>query len=153
MPDTARTSPAPDPPWSESPRPSQPLPPHHDATPPTGTPAALLARPLQWPEVVDRIVDTVTRRGLRVLIGYWTFRLQSMGKLDATAALVLIVCAVGVEAAMRAWRERKPATAAAVALPVLLAGLGELARFAPLTHAAGYAIAAMMPFAGAIRRL
>lgn len=165
-PASVRPSPAPDAPWSEStdaPAPitrassgriSRPLPPHEDTTPVRGVVVPDAAtRPIAWAEAFDRMVDTLSRRGLRVLIGYWTFRLQSAGKLDATSAAVLIVCAVGVEAAIRAWRERKPATAAAVMLPVVLAGLGELARLAPLTHAAGYLTASMLFVAGIARRL
>ncbi len=124
-PDDTRTSPPPAVPWSEStdaPAPitrassgriSRPLPPHEDTTPVRGVVVPDAAtRPIAWAEAFDRMVDTLSRRGLRVLIGYWTFRLQSAGKLDAASAAVLIVCAVGVEAAIRAWRERKPATAA-----------------------------------------
>lgn len=131
---------------------TRPPPPHSDTTPPSGTVAwKPPARPLAWSEVVDRLGDTLTRRGLRALIGYWIYHLQATGKLSPETLIGLVACAVGVEAAVRAWRERKASTAVAVALPLTLAVAGELARVAPLTHAAGY-LAAVATFAGNLRR-
>lgn len=133
---------------------TRPPPPHSDTTPPAGTVAwKPPARPLAWSETFDRAFDTLTRRGLRAAIGWWIFKLQSAGKLDAASLAGFVICAVGVEAAVKAWREKRPATAAAVLVPLALAGLGELAHRYELTHAAGYLAAVLVPLAGALRRL
>ena len=127
--------------------PSPPKNPTIKSTPPEGSPLAT-TRALTWPEALQRIVADLSRRGLRFAVSMMIFKLQMTGKLDLSAALFLTACALGVESAILAWKERQlPLAAGMTLLPFVLAGLGQVAQQAALLDAAGYT-AALLPLAG-----
>lgn len=80
------------------------------------------------------------------------FKLQLAGRLDSQSAIVLTACALGVESAILAWKERRLPIAGVTLLPFVLAGLGALAQETSLMDAAGYTAAALVPMAGYFSR-
>jgi len=123
-----------------------------NVTPPDGLPLAQ-TRPLTWPESVHRTVSDLTRRGLRFSVSLMMFKLQLAGKLSPEAAIAMTACALGVESAIVAWKEKRlPVAVGLTALPFLLAGIGELAQQAALMNAAGYTSAFIVPLAGYLTR-
>lgn len=133
------------------PLPAPPAPPTIKSTPPdVFQPPS--TRPLTWPEATHRITSDLSRRGLRFAISAMMFKLQLAGRLDSQSAIVLTACALGVESAILAWKERRLPIAGVTLLPFVLAGLGALAQETSLMDAAGYTAAALVPMAGYFSR-
>lgn len=110
-------------------------------------------RPMTWPETLYRVTSDLTRRGLRFAISLMMFKLQMTGKLTPEAAIALTTCALGVESAIMAWKERRmPAVMGITLLPFALAGLGELVQQVEITNMAGYTSAMLVPLAGYLTR-
>lgn len=121
-------------------------------TPADGTPLPT-ARQLTSFEAMHHAVNDLSRRALRFGVSFMIFKLQLAGKLTPEAAIALTACALGVESAIVAWREKKlPAAAGLTVLPLLLAGLGSLAPQAVFMDAAGYAAALIAPLASYVTR-
>lgn len=117
-------------------------------TPPDGTPSQRpAATPRTWPEVVDAAIDKITRRGLRGGVALLIFKLQLARAASPEALIAMGGCAVGLEAAVRAAKERRAATVAAVAIPLAMAAAGHLFDVELLTHAGVYIAALGLPFA------
>ena len=117
-------------------------------TPPDGTPSQRPSMPPRsWPEVVDAAIDKITRRALRGGVAVMIFKLQLARAASPEALIAMGICAVGLEAAVRAAKERKAAALAAVMIPVAMAGAGHLFDVELLTHASVYTAAIGLPFA------
>lgn len=132
-----RATPAPDralPAPSRVPAPPAPAPARDQSTPP-GAPVR------GWPQAADAIVDKLTRRALRGGAAVLVYRLQSSGHGSTESIVALVALAVGVDAALSAWQRSRPAAAAAVALPVLLALAGEASGAPHLVDAGAYTAA------------
>ena len=114
-------------------------------TPPDALPSA--RPPLSWPAAMESALDKLSRRALRFAIGVMILKLQSSGKMSPEALVALTVCAVGIEAAVRGLRERKAATVAALAIPLVLGVAGHASGFTPLSDAAAYITAMGIPLA------
>lgn len=131
--------------------PAAPLPaapPPRVLTPPDATPSQRPSLPARtWPEVVDGAIDKITRRALRGGVALLIFKLQIARAASPEALIGMAVCAVGLEAVVRAAKERKAAALAAVAIPLALAGAGHLLDVELLTHAGVYVAALGLPFA------
>lgn len=131
--------------------PAAPLPaatPPRVQTPPDATPSQRPLMPARtWPEVVDAAIDKVTRRALRGGVALLIFKLQMARAASPEALIGMAVCAVGLEAVVRAAKERKAAALAAVAIPLAMAGLGHVLDVELLTHAGVYVAAIGLPFA------
>lgn len=109
--------------------------------------------PITWPESIHRTLSDLSRRFLRFAVSFMLFKLQLAGKLTPEVAIAMTACALGVESAIVAWKEKKlPAAVGLTLLPFLLAGVGELAQQAALIDAAGYSSAVLVPFAGYLTR-
>lgn len=131
---------------AQTPTPPAPTPPDKH-TPPEGTPLAN-TRPPTWAEVVYKLSAEVSRRGLRFAISFMMFKLQLAGKLTPEVALAMTACALGVESAIVAWKEKRlPAAVGLTAVPFVVAGLGALAQDNTLMSLSGY-IAMILPAAG-----
>lgn len=123
-----------------TPAPPQPL----KITPPEGSPL-VTTRPLTWPEAIYRTASDLSRRGLRFAVSIMMFKLQLQGKLTPECAIAMTACALGIESAIVAWKEKRlPVAVGLTALPFLMAGFGELVQHAAIVDAAGYT-AAMLP--------
>lgn len=132
----ARSTPPPEQPL---PRPSRaPAPPQRTETPPRGSSRPPGAPPSTWPAALTGAVDMLTRRALRGIVAWLIYRLQAGGHGSAEAVVGLVVCAVGVEAALQLYQRSRGAAAAAVALPVLLALAGEATGTRSLVDAGAY---------------
>lgn len=132
-----RATPAPEralPAPSRVPAPPAPAPARDQSTPP-GAPVR------GWPQAADAIVDKLTRRALRGAAALLVYRLQSSGHGSTESIVALVALAVGVDAALSAWQRSRPAAAAAVALPVLLALAGEVSGAPHLVDAGAYTAA------------
>lgn len=131
----------------QTPMPSPPAPQTDKHTPPEGTPPAN-TRPPTWAEVVYKLVTESTRRGLRFSVSFMMYKLQLAGKLTPEVALAMTACALGVESAIVAWKEKRlPAAVGLTAMPFAVAGLGMLAQDNTLLSLSGY-IAMIIPAAG-----
>lgn len=119
-------------------------------TPPDGTPSTKPATPVSWPAAIDSVVDKLTRRALRAGIALMMLKLQLTGKMSPELLLGLTICAVGVEAAIRGLREKKPAVAAAVVIPLLLGAAGGLSGVGWISDAAVWITALGLPVAGPV---
>lgn len=132
----ARSTPPPEQPL---PRPSRaPAPPPRNETPARGSSRPPDATPSTWPAALSSTVDMLTRRALRGIVAWLIYRLQSGGHGSAEAVVGLVVCAVGIDAAMQLYQRSRGAAAAAVALPVLLALAGEATGSRELVDAGAY---------------
>ena len=132
---------------AQTPTPTPPAPQANKLTPPEGTPSAN-TRPPTWAEVVYKLVAEGTRRGLRFSISFMMFKLQLAGKLTPEVALAMTACALGVESAIVAWKEKRlPAAVGLTAVPFVVAGLGALAQDNTLLSLSGY-LAMILPAAG-----
>lgn len=121
-----------------------------DATPPDGTPSARPSTPVSWPAALDSVVDKLTRRALRGGIAVMMMKLQIAGKMTPELLIGLSLCAVGVEAAVRGLREKKPAVAAAVVIPLLLGAAGGLSGVGWISDAAVWVTVLGLPLAGPV---
>ena len=131
----------------QTPTPTPPAPQTDKLTPPEGTPLAN-TRPPTWAEVVYKLGAEGTRRGLRFSISFMMFKLQLAGKLTPEVALAMTACALGVESAIVAWKEKRlPAAVGLTAVPFVVAGLGALAQDNTLLSLSGY-LAMILPAAG-----
>jgi CheY-like chemotaxis protein len=119
-----------------------------ELTPPDGTPSA--RPPRAWPEAIEALVDKLTRRLLRGGIAVAMVKLQLAGKMSPEMLVGLSICAVGVEAAVRSVREKKPAVAAAVLIPLLLGAAGRATGVGWLSDASVWVTAIGLPFAGSV---
>lgn len=117
-------------------------------TPPDGTPST--RPPRSWPEAIEATVDKLTRRALRGGIALAMVKLQLAGRMSPEVLVGLTVCAVGVEAAVRSVRERKPAVAAAVLIPLVLGAAGRAAGVEWMADAAVWVTAIGLPLAGPV---
>ena len=77
-------------------------------------------------------------------------KLQLAAKMSPELLLGLTICAVGVEAAIRGIREKKPAVAAAVVIPLLLGAAGGLSGVGWISDAAVWVTAFGLPLAGPV---
>lgn len=93
-------------------------------------------------------MDKLTRRLLRGGIALAMVKLQLAGKMSPGVLVGLSICAVGVEAAVRSVREKKPAAIAAVLIPLLLGAAGRLSGQSWLTDASVWVTAIGLPLAG-----
>lgn len=121
-----------------------------ELTPPDGTPSTRAAAPVGWPAAIDSMADKLSRRGLRAGIALMMLKLQLAGRMSPELLLGLTICAVGVEAAIRGIREKKPAVAAAVVIPLLLGAAGSLSGHGALSDAAVWITALGLPVAGPV---
>jgi len=132
----------------QTPMPPAPTPPDKH-TPPEGTPLAS-TRPPTWTEVIYKLSAEVSRRGLRFAISFMMFKLQLVGKLTPEVALAMTACALGIESAIVAWKEKRlPAAVGLTAMPFVVAGLGALAQNSTLLSLSSY-IAMILPAAGGV---
>ena len=135
-------------PTPSAPTPPAPTPPDKH-TPPEGTPLAS-TRPPTWTEVIYKLSAEVSRRGLRFAISFMMFKLQLVGKLTPEVALAMTACALGIESAIVAWKEKRlPAAVGLTAMPFVVAGLGALAQNSTLLSLSSY-IAMILPAAGGV---
>lgn len=121
-----------------------------ELTPPDGTPSTKPAAAVSWPAAIDSMADKLSRRGLRAGIALMMLKLQLAGRMSPELLLGLTICAVGVEAAIRGIREKKPAVAAAVVIPLLLGAAGSLSGHGALSDAAVWITALGLPVAGPV---
>ena len=121
-----------------------------ELTPPDGTPSTRAAAPVGWPAAIDSMADKLSRRGLRAGIALMMLKLQLAGRMSPELLLGLTICAVGVEAAIRGIRDKKPAVAAAVVIPLLLGAAGGLSGVGWLSDAAVWITALGLPVAVAV---
>lgn len=81
------------------------------------------------------------------------FKLQLAGKLTPEAAIALTACALGVESAIVAWKEKRlPVAAGLAALPLLLCGAGELLGDGSFMTLGGYVSVMTVPMASWLNR-
>lgn len=133
----------------QTPTPTPTAPQTDKHTPPEGTPLAS-TRPPTWTEVVYKLSAEVSRRGLRFAISFMMFKLQLVGKLTPEVALAMTACALGIESAIVAWKEKRlPAAVGLTAMPFVVAGLGALAQNNTLLSLSSY-IAMILPAAGGV---
>lgn len=119
-------------------------------TPPDGTPSTRPATAVSWPAALDSVVDKLTRRALRGGIAIMMMKLQIAGKMTPEVLIGLSICAVGVEAAIRGFREKKPAVAAAVAIPLVLGAVGGLSGVDWIADVGVWVTALGLPLAGPV---